>query len=81
VYNEARPVLRAVAEDFFFNNWCLEIAWDNRIRPVPRCVYNLEQNFRWCLQSVYGATRLETAEGCPGGLRHDLSFSGRKLGS
>jgi hypothetical protein len=35
---EASSVLRAVAEDFFFNSWCLEIPSDNRIRHVPRCV-------------------------------------------
>jgi hypothetical protein len=38
VCTEASTVLRAVAEDFFFNCSCLEIPSDNRIRHVPRCV-------------------------------------------
>jgi hypothetical protein len=29
---EASTVLKAVAADFFFNCWCLEIPSDNRIR-------------------------------------------------
>jgi hypothetical protein len=36
---EASTVLRAIAEDFFFNCWCLEIPSDNRIRYTPRCVH------------------------------------------
>jgi hypothetical protein len=35
---EASTVLRAVAADFFFNCWYLEIPSDNRIRHVPRYV-------------------------------------------
>jgi hypothetical protein len=37
---EASTVLRAVAADFFFNCWYLEISWDNRIRHIPRCFHN-----------------------------------------
>jgi hypothetical protein len=33
---EASTVLRAVAADFFFSCWDLEIPSDNRIRHVPR---------------------------------------------
>jgi hypothetical protein len=43
---EASTVLRAVAADFFFNSWCLEIPSDNRIRHVPRCVHYHAQSFR-----------------------------------
>jgi hypothetical protein len=32
---EASTVLRAVAADFFFNCWYMEIPSDNRIRHVP----------------------------------------------
>jgi hypothetical protein len=40
----ARPfgsstLFRAVAADFSFNCWCLEIPSDNRIRHVPRCIH------------------------------------------
>jgi hypothetical protein len=42
---EASTVLRAVAADFFFNCWCLEIPSDNRIRHVPRCVHYLVLSF------------------------------------
>jgi hypothetical protein len=31
---EASTVLRAVAPDFFFNCWCLEILLDNSIQMV-----------------------------------------------
>jgi hypothetical protein len=31
---EASTVLRAVAADFFFNCWYLEIPWDNRARDL-----------------------------------------------
>jgi hypothetical protein len=34
---EASPILRAVAADFFFNCWYLEIPSDNRIPNVLRC--------------------------------------------
>jgi hypothetical protein len=36
---EASNVLRAVAADFYFNCWYLEIPSDNRIRHIPRCVH------------------------------------------
>jgi hypothetical protein len=39
-------LLRAVAADFFFNCWYLEIPSDSRIRHVPRCVYYHAQGFR-----------------------------------
>jgi hypothetical protein len=43
---EARTVLRAVAADFFFNCWYLEIPLDNRIQHIPRCVHYHAQGFR-----------------------------------
>jgi hypothetical protein len=43
---EESTVLRAVAEDFFFNCWCTEIPSDNRIRHVPTCVRYHAQSFR-----------------------------------
>jgi hypothetical protein len=43
---EASTVLRAVAGDFFFNCWYLEILSDNRIRHIPTCVHYLAQGFR-----------------------------------
>jgi hypothetical protein len=36
---EASTALRAVAADFFFNCWYLEIPSDNRIRHITRCVH------------------------------------------
>jgi hypothetical protein len=43
---EANTVLRAVAANFFFNCWYLEIPSDNCIRHVPRCVHYHAQGFR-----------------------------------
>jgi hypothetical protein len=43
---EASTILRAVAADFFFNCWFLEIPSDNRIRHIPRCVQYYAQGFR-----------------------------------
>jgi hypothetical protein len=43
---DASTVLRAVAEDFFFNCWYLEIPSDNRIRQIPRSVHYHAQGFR-----------------------------------
>jgi hypothetical protein len=48
---EASTVLRAVAADFFFNCWYLEIPSDNRIRYKPRCVQSHAQGFR--LDALY----------------------------
>jgi hypothetical protein len=42
---EGSTVLRAVAADFFFNCWYLEIPSDNRIRHIPACVYYHAQDF------------------------------------
>jgi hypothetical protein len=42
---EASTVLRAVAADFFFNRWCLEIPSDNRIRNIPRRVHRHAYGF------------------------------------
>jgi hypothetical protein len=51
---EASIILRAVAADFFFNCWNLEIHSDNRIRHVPRCVHYHAQSFRLgALQDFY----------------------------
>jgi hypothetical protein len=47
---EASTVLRAVAADFFFNRWYLEILSDNRIRHVPRCVQG--EAFDWKLSRI-----------------------------
>jgi hypothetical protein len=62
---EASTVLRAVAADFFFNCWCLEILSDNRKQnetyiqtcPRDRCTYIgrslrgglLRTTYRWTL--------------------------------
>jgi hypothetical protein len=54
---EASAVLRAVAEDFFFNWWYLEIRSDNRIRHIPRCVHYHEQGFR--LGAFYNGTEID----------------------
>jgi hypothetical protein len=43
---EASTVLRAVAADFFFNCWYLEIPSDDRIRHIPRCVHYHAPGFR-----------------------------------
>jgi hypothetical protein len=43
---EASTVLRAVAADFFFSCWYLEIPLDNRIQHIPRCVDYHAQGFR-----------------------------------
>jgi hypothetical protein len=43
---EASTVLRAAAEEFFFNCWYLEMSLENRIRHVPRCVHNHAQGLR-----------------------------------
>jgi hypothetical protein len=41
---EANTVLRAVAEDFFFNCWYLEFPSDNGIGHIPRCVHDHPQD-------------------------------------
>jgi hypothetical protein len=43
---EAGTILRAVAADFFFNCWYLEIPSDDHIRHIPKCVHNHAQGFR-----------------------------------
>jgi hypothetical protein len=43
---EASTVLRAVAVDFYFNCWYLEIPSDNRIRHIARCVHHHAQGLR-----------------------------------
>jgi hypothetical protein len=47
MWAETRTVLRAVAADFFFNCWYLEIPSDNRIRHIPRCVHYMRKAFDW----------------------------------
>jgi hypothetical protein len=44
---EASTVLRAVAADFSFSCWYLEIPLDNRIRYIPMCVHYHAQAFDW----------------------------------
>jgi hypothetical protein len=44
---EASTVLRAVAADFFFNCWYLEIPSDNRIRHISKCVHYMRKAFDW----------------------------------
>jgi hypothetical protein len=51
---EASTVLRAVAADFFFNCWCMEIPSDNRIRHVPRCVHYQNERSSWFMFSGNG---------------------------
>jgi hypothetical protein len=43
---EASTVLKAVAADFLFNCWYLEISSDNRIHHISRCVHCHAQGFR-----------------------------------
>jgi hypothetical protein len=43
---EASTVLGAVAADFFFNCWYLEIPSDNRIQHILRRVHYHAQGFR-----------------------------------
>jgi hypothetical protein len=60
---EASTVLRAVAEDFFFNCSCSEIPSDNRIRHVPRCVHYHAQSFRLeAFQDIYVGNRSRTQD-------------------
>jgi hypothetical protein len=49
--DEASTVLRAVAADFFFNCWYVEIPSDIRIRYIPRCDHYHAQGFR--LETFY----------------------------
>jgi hypothetical protein len=44
---EISTILRAVAADFFFNCWYLEIPSDSRIRHIPRYVHYHAQAFNW----------------------------------
>jgi hypothetical protein len=44
---EASTVLRAVAGDFFFNCWYLEIPSDTRIQHIPKCVHYHAQGSNW----------------------------------
>jgi hypothetical protein len=48
---EASTMLRAEAEDFFFNYWYLEIPSDNSIRHIPRCVQYHAQTFNFYVGS------------------------------
>jgi hypothetical protein len=45
VHAETTTVLRAVAVDFVFNFWCLEILSDNSIRHVPMCDHYHAKSF------------------------------------
>jgi hypothetical protein len=47
MFAEASTILRAVAADFFFNCWYLEIPSDNRIWYIPRCVLIMLKAFDW----------------------------------
>jgi hypothetical protein len=44
---EASTVLRAVAADFFFNCWYLEIPSDNRIRHIQGASTIMRKAFDW----------------------------------
>jgi hypothetical protein len=44
--SEVSTALRAVAADFFFTCWGLEIPSDSRNQHVPRCVHYHAQSFR-----------------------------------
>jgi hypothetical protein len=60
---EASTVLRAVVADFFFSCWCLEIASDNYIRHVPRCVHYHVQGFQLeMFQNFYVGSGSRTPE-------------------
>jgi hypothetical protein len=43
---EASTVLRAVAVDFFFNCWCLEMPSNNHIQHILRCVHYHANSFQ-----------------------------------
>jgi hypothetical protein len=63
VRTEASTVLRAVAEDFFFNCWRLEIPSDNRFRHVLRRVHYHAQGLRLeTFQNVYVGSGSRTPE-------------------
>jgi hypothetical protein len=54
---EASTVLKAVAADFFFNCWCLEIPSDNRIRHITKvpplsCFAQWQYRNQWGLSEV-----------------------------
>jgi hypothetical protein len=49
---EASNILRAVAADFFFNCWYLEIPSDNRIRHIPRWAHYHAQRSRISMLEV-----------------------------
>jgi hypothetical protein len=53
MFADASTILRAVAADFFFNCWYLEIPTDNRIRHIPRCVHYHAQGFRLERSRIY----------------------------
>jgi hypothetical protein len=60
---ETKTVLRAVAKDFFFNCWCLEIPSDNSIRHVPMCVCYHAQGVRLeTFQNFYVGSGSRTPE-------------------
>jgi hypothetical protein len=60
---EASTVLRAVASDFFFNWWYLEIPSDYRIRNIPRCVHYHAEGFRLeTFQNYYVGSGSRTPE-------------------
>jgi hypothetical protein len=62
---EASTVLRAVAGDFFFNCWYLEIPSNKRIRHVPKCVHYLAQGLRLeTFQNFYVGSGSRTPEFC-----------------
>jgi hypothetical protein len=44
---EASSILGAVAANFFFNCWYLEIPLNNRIRHIPRCVRYMRKTLDW----------------------------------
>jgi hypothetical protein len=83
---EASTVLRAVAADFFFNCWCVEIPSGNRIRHIPKCVHYHVQGFRSEKKPTSVNVYLCNLNMCslsqwPHGVKHELSSSARMLGS
>jgi hypothetical protein len=60
---EASTILRAVAADFFFNCWYLEIPTDNHIRQIQRCVqYHSQVSRLETFQNFYVGSGSRTPE-------------------
>jgi hypothetical protein len=60
---EASTVLRVLAENLFFNCWCMEIPSANHIRHVSRFVHYHAQSFQLkAFQDLYVSSGSRTPE-------------------